>query len=735
MKTILISKRCMLGIFFTLFLTILNAQVGINTTVPSAGSLLDVSSTDKGILLPRVDISDLNTIAPIAGGSTESLFVYNTNTTTGKGFYYWNGSIWIGVDGENDWKLKGNKGTTPGIGVGQNFIGTSDNQGLILATNNINALTISTTQNLLANNNGTNGAPTYSFNSDTDVGIWRSDTDRLNFSAGGIEFIELFEGADNEFRINDSGQDINFRIETDDDENAFFIDGLNDNIGLGTGTPNTSSQLDLSNNNKGILINRVSLTATNNASPVTSPATGLLVYNTVTASSGSTEVLPGFYYWDGSQWIAMGGTNGRDWSLLGNAGTDPAVNFLGTTQDTDFVLRTNNIERMRFLGAGNAAIGNTTPDTDITLRVKDFSRMYGVLGETSSNGAAINGIEYDTGIGVLGENYGTGIGVLGYAVNTHGVYGSTAYTGGSFLTGGVIGWGSGNNNANGVLAVADKVVSTQSNMGLRAISGSTTSISTTDIINIGVNTNATDLALYALTEGTSGIREAARFQTNYTGSAIDADTRDMRAQLAGYTNASQQGGNNMYYGGYFYSGGSSNASWAYAGARYGNTRYKIIGNGTVSTIVDGVTNNDTKKIMFAPEAPEVLFEDYGTGELTNGIAKIIIDPIFSNNITVNNEHPLKVFIQLEGDCKGVYVTNKTANGFTVKELQNGTSNITFSWHIVANRKNNEGITEGEKTIYADLRFPDAPTEILPSENKSYKIEEKDLKNKNRISSN
>ena len=59
--------------------------------------------------------------------------------------------------------------------------------------------------------------------------------------------------------------------------------------------------------------------------------------------------------------------------------------------------------------------------------------------------------------------------------------------------------------------------------------------------------------------------------------------------------------------------------------------------------------------MFAPEAPEVLFEDYGTGQLTNGSVKIDIDPIFEKNINIDEKHPLKVFIQLEGDCNGVFV--------------------------------------------------------------------------------
>jgi len=152
-----------------------------------------------------------------------------------------------------------------------------------------------------------------------------------------------------------------------------------------------------------------------------------------------------------------------------------------------------------------------------------------------------------------------------------------------------------------------------------------------------------------------------------------------------------------------------------------NTNYKIVGNGTVSTIVRDADGTANQRIMFAPEAPEVLFEDYGTGQLINGEVRIQIDPIFSQNIQVDSKHPLKVFIQLEGDCNGVYVTNKSKNGFTVKELQKGTSNVNFSWHIVANRKD-EIFSSGERSEYSDLRFPRAPQPKLSKDSKALELE-------------
>lgn len=130
------------------------AQVGIGTTSPSAGSSLDIDTSDKGFLVPRVSISDLATIAPVTGGSTEGLLVYNTNTSTGKGFYYWDGSAWVGVQRgvsgtsvsvAEDWKTEGNAGTDPGVGADQHFVGTTDAKDFIIATNSAEAIRVSST--------------------------------------------------------------------------------------------------------------------------------------------------------------------------------------------------------------------------------------------------------------------------------------------------------------------------------------------------------------------------------------------------------------------------------------------------------------------------------------------------------------------------------------------------------------------------------------------------------------
>ncbi len=83
-------------LYFTILCTLLigipaMSQVGINTSSPSDGSILDISASDKGLLIPRVSIIDLTTIAPVSVviSAEQGLIVYNTNTATGDGFHYW----------------------------------------------------------------------------------------------------------------------------------------------------------------------------------------------------------------------------------------------------------------------------------------------------------------------------------------------------------------------------------------------------------------------------------------------------------------------------------------------------------------------------------------------------------------------------------------------------------------------------------------------------------------------
>lgn len=127
------------------------------------------------------------------------------------------------------------------------------------------------------------------------------------------------------------------------------LSSLHAQVGIGTTTPSSSSMLDISSANSGILIPRVALTGTADTTTITSPAVSLLVYNSGFAPNG-------FYYWNGSVWVQLTQSNNA-WALTGNSGTTAATNFIGTIDDVDIVLKRFNT-RAGFLGNPNTTSGN-----------------------------------------------------------------------------------------------------------------------------------------------------------------------------------------------------------------------------------------------------------------------------------------------------------------------------------------------------------------------------------------
>ncbi|MDW8416676.1 MAG: hypothetical protein RML92_03895 [Bacteroidia bacterium] len=164
-----------------------------------------------------------------------------------------------------------------------------------------------------------------------------------------------------------------------------------------------------------------------------------------------------------------------------------------------------------------------------------------------------------------------------------------------------------------------------------------------------------------------------------------------------------------------------NNTWL-VGAVIAGVATKIAGPGVAATLVSTPAGGFRDKIMFAPEAPEILLMDFGKGKLIDGRAYISLDPIFSHNIIVDDRHDLRVYIQLEGDCEGVYVTNKSDKGFEVRELRGGRSNVSFSWFVVANRKDEIDPNSGEVIAkYQDVRFlpmPSLPTSVQVRKSRS-----------------
>lgn len=133
----------------------------------------------------------------------------------------------------------------------------------------------------------------------------------------------------------------------------------------------------------------------------------------------------------------------------------------------------------------------------------------------------------------------------------------------------------------------------------------------------------------------------------------------------------------------------------------------LVVNGSLN--VTGAPKNAAVKIgendyrgLHAEESTGAWFSDYGTGHLTNGRASISIEEIYLKTVTINTEHPMKVFIQLNDETNGVYVI-KHDRYFEVIENSGGTSNATFDWRVVAKRKDFEDLRLPKIAIPAEVK--------------------------------
>lgn len=93
--------------------------------------------------------------------------------------------------------------------------------------------------------------------------------------------------------------------------------------------------------------------------------------------------------------------------------------------------------------------------------------------------------------------------------------------------------------------------------------------------------------------------------------------------------------------------------------------------------------------LYAVEAADNWFEDAGSGQLANGSTTIAFDQVFAQ--TINGDLDYHVFITPNGECEGLYVTSKTAQGFEVRELHGGHSNVAFDYRLMARRKGFERV--------------------------------------------
>lgn len=296
-------------------------------------------------------------------------------------------------------------------------------------------------------------------------------------------------------------------------------------------------------------------------------------------------------------------------------------------------------------------------------------------------GRGVTGVcNHTNGFGVVGESSGdNGIGILGIATGTVkpvGVFGrcnSSTGTGKGYAVYGKC------MDAGGIGVYGENSVMTGSAEGC-GVYGITTQSKGVGVY--GKHTSFTGTAIAGVSYY-SGAPSITPYYLLATGSGASFKAPKVGLFSWAYENTDTITGGAFHAGNY----GLKPLRYSYVAYYLNGTSYKLYGTGTVSTVVNcpPEIRDKEKAIMFCPEAPEIVFQDYGVGQLKGGRARIDLDPILSHNIFVDETHPIKVFIQLEDECNGVYVANKSKLGFDVIELQSGKSNAKFSWIIIANR--------------------------------------------------
>jgi hypothetical protein len=291
--------------------------------------------------------------------------------------------------------------------------------------------------------------------------------------------------------------------------------------------------------------------------------------------------------------------------------------------------------RVENTGSGHGIQSITSTTTD------DKAALYGEVTGTSGNTYGVYGITHSPGSS--GSSAGTSVGVYGLVASLTAIGGSTAGVLGrtwsvpvedAATSVGVFGWGD---------------VPSGRTYG---VWGETRS-STDNVSGVmGVN-----LATSGVTRGVIG---------NVVSTTPGA---------AGVLGAAPNNGNNVR--GVL---GYCHSSTGYA--VYSDGNFAVAPGYTKSAIVQ--TSQGAVK-MYSQESPENWFEDFGEGQLVNGRAHIELDPLFLETVTINSQHPMKVFIQLNDDCNGVFV-KRGDTGFDVIELQKGQSNAHFTYRVVAKRK-------------------------------------------------
>jgi hypothetical protein len=368
----------------------------------------------------------------------------------------------------------------------------------------------------------------------------------------------------------------------------------------------------------------------------------------------------------------------RDTLTLFPKGTDSTLAVSGTAFKIDQTGKVTFISAQTFPGAGTITANNSTEALSVT--------------QTGTGAAAVFNVTKSTDTILNGELNGSAVFSVGA---TGGLYDrQSIYTQGPIL-----------NNVFVVSATgAISTSNTDTGNGATAITASQNDSNISDV-TFGVNASTASSNGIAVL-GTAGPSSVFATQESTTGVWGDAGTQ-YSVGVQGSANdgiavaADSDSGTDTVEPTLFAYNGSSAAGALVFQTNSANAKICTIDvfanlacNGSKSAVVP-VGNGQKMVALYAVEAPENWFEDYGSEHLENGAATVTLDPTYAQ--TVNTGMEYHVFLTPSGDCNGLYVTNKTANSFEVRELKGGHSNIAFDYRIIAKRNGYEQIRLADKT--------------------------------------
>jgi hypothetical protein len=452
-----------------------------------------------------------------------------------------------------------------------------------------------------------------------------------------------------------------------------FVITVNAQVGVGTTSPIDGSILDVESTDKGVMIPRMDITDLTTLAPVTKLAAspepvGLLVFNTDASNSGANA---GFFYWDGNDWVAVGGSGtSNDWNLLGNAGTaggtinTDGTNFIGTTDNQNLNFRTNGALRGRFSNLGEFFVGtqSTILPGDLMNAVGNATFPFALNGYTDFDGAGVYGL-VESGntafAAVQGEYDGTnrfGPGVRGITFNP---------------TAGLDFLGSSVSGISGSLLTGDA----QRAFGVMGDTGNNLSRRTGGVIGTDFFA-AGALGYYAQNFISYGVYAFGnpRVDGGVNGRMTNENSIDTHVGM---------GIHGGFMGGWIK---GKEYGVLLSGERFGAyTNGKTITN-DVFVVLDQKADGE-KQATFASTSLSIDVQAKGIGQLANGIARITFDKNFSDLIDQNK--PIIVTITPFGESNGVHIVSVDKNGFSIKENNNGFSNVKFNWIAIAEKSNKD----------------------------------------------